>query len=107
MVSTKIIVVSGVIAASIFFDSVGSTKVTVIPRPSNVERKLLVLANKKELAIILSPARSKESIVAAMAAMPVEKARVAIPSSILVILFCNALIVGFSCRLYAYPFFVP
>ena len=81
--------------------SVASTNVMSIPCETSVLNWLTVLPNRNWLTTTWSPLRSSESIIAPIAAMPVEKETVATPSSIFVTLASSAADVGLPCRPYA------
>ena len=101
MVSTNTRRVRGESARPTFAPSVASTKLTSTPCAASVPNRLAVLPNRNALATTWSPARSSDSIVAPIAAMPVAKATLATPSSIRVTLASSAAPVGLPWRPYA------
>ena len=100
IVSTNTSRVAGVSAASTLLTSVESTKVTLMPWASSVAKRLTVLPNRNRLDTTWSPSRSRASIVAPIAAMPVAKQALATPSSMPLTLVSSAAEVGLPCRPY-------
>ena len=98
MVSIKTMRVLSFIAAFTFSTEVASTKVKSSPISIKLENILREFPNKYELAITWSVLRIKAVKIAAIAAIPVEKAMVDVPFSIWVTLCSKAETVGLPWR---------